>query len=159
MKESFPPIVSPTARILILGSMPSEISLERQEYYGNPLNQFWRIMQALYAIPADAAYPSRVAGLQQKGIALWDVLHSCERIGSLDSAIKNPVPNDFAALFASLPQLQLIAFNGAQAGAWFKRWGPQQPSPLKKLVLPSSSPAATIPFEKKLVAWSELQQI
>jgi len=159
LKEAFPPVSSPTARILILGSMPSELSLERREYYGNPRNQFWRIMQAVFDIPAEDTYPERIAGLQHNRIALWDVLHSCERIGSLDSAIQNAVPNDFSGLFASLPGLKIIAFNGKKAHEWFERWAQVDSSHLQKLVYPSSSPAAALAFEKKVAAWETLRTL
>jgi hypoxanthine-DNA glycosylase len=156
MLEAFPPIISPDARILILGTMPSEISLERQEYYGNPRNQFWRIMQTLFNIPASGAYAERIAGLRNNNIALWDVLQSCERVGSLDSAIKNAIPNDFSGLFAGLPVLKIIAFNGQKANEWFERWARVDSSHFQKLVLPSSSPAAAMAFEKKVAAWATL---
>jgi len=155
--EAFPPIISPNARILLLGTMPSELSLERQEYYGNPRNQFWRIMQTVFDIPAEGTYTARIAGLQHNRIALWDVLHSCERNGSLDNAIKNAIPNDFAGLFASLPELKVIAFNGKKASEWFERWAQVDSSHFQKLVLPSTSPAAAMAFEKKVAAWRKLK--
>jgi TDG/mug DNA glycosylase family protein len=159
LKEAFPPITSPGARILILGTMPSELSLERQEYYGNPLNKFWRIMQTVFDIPAEGTYTARIAGLQHNRIALWDVLHSCERVGSLDSAIKNAIPNDFAGLFSSLLELQVIAFNGKKASEWFERWARIDSARFQKLVLPCSSPAAAMAFEKKVAAWSILKEM
>lgn len=156
-KTSFPPVISLNARVLILGTLPGDESLARQEYYANPRNQFWRLMQALFGIPLNAPYPERIAGLQQNQIALWDVLHSCERLGSLDSAIKNAVPNDFSALLASTPGLKVIAFNGKKSAEWFERWVGLEASGLQKLVLPSTSPAVALIFEKKLAAWSALR--
>lgn len=157
MKQSFPPIAAPTARILILGTMPGEESLARGEYYANPRNQFWRIMQELFGVSLSAPYAERIARLQENRIALWDVLHSCERVGSLDSAIKNAVPNDFGALLASMPDLKAVAFNGKKSAEWFERWVKVNTSGLQKLVLPSSSPAAAMAFEKKLAAWTALK--
>jgi len=157
-KRSFPPITTPNARILILGTMPGEESLARQEYYANPRNQFWRIMQELFGIPLSAPYAERIARLQENRIALWDVLHSCERVGSLDSAIKNAVPNDFGALLASLPELKVIAFNGKKSAEWFERWVKVDTSRLQKLVLTSTSPAAAMAFEKKRTAWAILKE-
>lgn len=156
-KQSFPPIATPNARILILGTMPGEESLSRQEYYANPRNQFWRIMQELFGIPLSAPYAERVARLQENRIALWDVLHSCERVGSLDSAIKNAVPNDFGALLASMPELKVIAFNGKKSAEWFERWVKVETPGLRKLVLTSTSPAAAMAFDKKLAAWAVLR--
>ena len=157
LKTALPPLVAPTAHVLILGTMPGAVSLERQEYYANPRNQFWRVMQELYGIPADAPYPVRIAGLEQKKIALWDVLESCERIGSLDSAIKNAIPNDFAGLLTDNPNLKVIAFNGKKASEWFERWVLLDLSAFQTYILPSTSPAATLTFVKKLVAWSVIR--
>lgn len=159
MKDAFPPVISPNARILILGTMPGEESLARQEYYGNPRNQFWRMMQTLFAIPLDAPYPERIAGLQQNQIALWDTLHSCERVGGLDSAIKNAVPNDFAGLLTENPNLKVLAFNGKKAAEWFEKWAQIDSMRFQKLILPSTSPAAAMTFEKKAAAWAVLQTI
>lgn len=158
VKKAFPAITSSSARVLILGTMPSEESLARQEYYGNPRNQFWRIMQELYDAPLDAPYEARVRALQQNGVALWDVLESCERAGSLDSAIKNAVPNDFSTLFNGLPELKIIAFNGKKAAEWFTRWARVDISHYQRFTLPSTSPAASMPFEKKLAAWSAIRR-
>lgn len=157
MKEGFVPIISPTSRILILGTVPSEESLKRQEYYGNPRNQFWRIMQELYAISVDDRYTMRIAGLAQNQLALWDVLKSCERVGSLDSAIRNAVPNDFKELFTSYPELKLIAFNGKKAAEWFGRRVIDRPAGVQTVTLPSTSPAAAMAFEKKAMAWAILK--
>lgn len=159
MKEAFPAVITPAARILILGTMPGEESLKRHEYYANPRNQFWRIMQALFDVPSRWVYADRVAGLQQNHIALWDVLHSCERIGSTDRAIKNAVPNDFASLFAEYPGLKVIVFNSLNASKLFKRWVGVNTSNLQKLILPSTSPAAAITFEKKVAAWAVLRTV
>lgn len=156
MKEAFPPIHAADAHILILGTMPGEESLTRQEYYANPRNQFWRVMQSLYGVPFDAPYATRIELLQQNQIALWDVLHSCERVGSLDSAIKNAIPNDFSGLFAQLPELKVIVFNGKKAAEWFERWVTADTSRYQKLVMPSTSPAAAMAFEKKARAWRSI---
>ncbi len=156
MKFAFHPVVSSDARILILGSMPGELSLARQEYYAHPRNQFWRIMQALYTIPAQAAYLDRLTALKDHRLALWDVLEACERTGSLDSAIKNAVPNDFGGLFDSLHDLTIIAFNGKRARKLFQKWVRQDTSRYQMIELPSTSPAATLPFETKLAAWVQL---
>jgi hypoxanthine-DNA glycosylase len=157
IKTSFPPLIHPNARILILGTLPGEESLKQQQYYANPRNQFWRIMQMLFDIPSTAPYTERIAHLKQHKIALWDVLHSCERTGSLDSAILNPIPNDFTGLLAKNPDLQAIAFNGTKAAKWFHRWAKIDTSGLKLFPLPSTSPAATIAFEKKCAAWTILK--
>jgi TDG/mug DNA glycosylase family protein len=116
----FPPLSSPCARVLILGSLPGQLSLERGEYYANPQNAFWRIIAArIPALPPD--YAGRVAALAAHRIAVWDVLAGATRSGSLDAAIaKDAIPNNFNAFFHAHPKLRLIGFNGATAA---KLWG------------------------------------
>lgn len=98
---SFPPIENPSAQILILGSMPGVLSLQANQYYAHPRNAFWPIMGTLFNFDGAAPYAARVEALKAADIALWDVLHSCVRSGSLDSAILkgSRVANDFAAFF------------------------------------------------------------
>ena len=146
------PVNRPHPRILILGSFPSVLSLAHREYYGNPRNRFWAIMEELFAIPAGLPYPDRVTLLTQHGIALWDVVASCERPGSADSRIKNPVPNEIAGFFSAHPTLRLVALNGQTAGRLYHRLA-EVPS-LPSVTLPSTSPAhAAMPFEEKVRAW------
>ncbi len=87
-KAGFPPIIDETSRVLVLGTLPSEESLRRKEYYGHPRNQFWRILADIYHVPLADTYSERVALLRQKHLALWDVLQHGERQGSLDQAIR-----------------------------------------------------------------------
>ncbi len=121
--HSFPPLETPRARVLILGSMPGEASLRQREYYAHPRNAFWPIMAGLTGVGAGAAYSRRVAGLSACGIAVWDVLQSCERAGSLDSSIREHtvVPNAFDAFLRRHPALRLICFNGAKAEQAFRK--------------------------------------
>ena len=155
-KASFPPVVDACTRVLILGSLPGEISLARQQYYANPQNQFWRLLEAVTGADLVAsAYEARLAALRAAGIGLWDVIHSAERAGSLDAAIRGHRPNALGELVASLPALRAVAFNGGKALAIGRRsLGPN--TPLAVLALPSSSPAYTAPFEAKLEAWLTL---
>ncbi|MDD5143391.1 DNA-deoxyinosine glycosylase [Methanoregula sp.] len=152
-----PPLSSSRPRILILGSFPSVLSLERQEYYGNPKNRFWAIMEDLFSIPSSTPYPERTALLTVCGIALWDVVASCERPGSADNRIKNPVPNDIAGFIWEHPSVRMIALNGSTAGRLYHRFCevPGLPSG----VLPSTSPAyAAMPFREKVRAWGVLKK-
>jgi hypoxanthine-DNA glycosylase len=150
-QQGFPPVVDERARVLILGSFPSPASLAKKQYYGHPQNQFWKLMGALlgkplYGMPYDARLPL----LLKRRIALWDVLHRCERAGALDSNIRDAVHNDFSKVTRVAPGLRRVCFNGQTAGRFaplFAQWGYQT------LVLPSSSPAYTLGFEKKLAAW------
>ncbi len=159
---SFPPIASGRARVLILGTMPGRELLRAGQYYAHPQNAFWRIVGELLAFDPALAYPARTARVQSAGLAIWDVLASCTRKGSLDQAIEaaSAVPNDFAAFLAEHPQIRRIAFNGAKAEALFaKHVRPRLAAnpDLHYLRLPSTSPAhAGLPFAEKLRAWRAL---
>ena len=103
---AFDPVAPPGARVLILGSMPSVESLNQGFYYAHPRNAFWRILAQVYAEPFPEVIPARIALLERHELALWDVLASCERQGSLDSAIRQPAPNDFEGLFRRCPNIR-----------------------------------------------------
>lgn len=155
--DGFPglaPVTGSEPRVLILGSFPSVLSLEKREYYGNPKNRFWAIMEELFGVPATLTYPDRIALLTQHGIALWDVVRTCERPGSADSRIKNPAPNDIAGFARAHPTLRLVALNGSTAGRLYHRFAevPDLPS----VTLPSTSPAnAAVAFGEKVQRWRE----
>ena len=154
---SFNPIVGPGARVLILGSMPGVASLKAQQYYAHPRNHFWPIMAAVTGLDVAAPYSERVDALTRAGIAVWDVLQTCVRPGSLDSAIQpgTRVPNDFATLFAAHPGIRRVCFNGAEAHNSFRRHvlPGLQLSRLGVVRLPSTSPAHAVAFTLKLAAW------
>jgi hypoxanthine-DNA glycosylase len=148
------PIVGERPRVLILGNMPSVMSLTAQEYYGNPRNAFWRITADVLGFDATAPYAERVTALQRHGIAVWDVLRSCRRIGSLDSAVERSsmVPNDFRRFFDDHRSIEVMVFNGAAAEANYRRVVHAEPSP-PSVRLPSTSPAQTMRYADKLIAW------
>ena len=154
----FPPIVSPDARVLILGSMPGRASLAAGQYYAHPRNTFWPIMGCLLDFDASRDYPARVDALKVGGIAVWDILDSCHRPGSLDSAIADDslVANDLPGFLATHAEIHHVFFNGAKAESCFRRHikltmaEPQ----IGFARLPSTSPAhAGLSFERKLEAW------
>lgn len=153
--RSFEPIATPDARILILGSMPGVASLEAGEYYAHPHNAFWRIMGELVGAGPDKSYPERTRILKARGIAVWDVLKSCTRPGSLDSSIRDEVPNDFATFFAAHPRIAHIGLNGGKAAASFRKHAVRHcPPNAIATVLPSTSPAhAARSFAEKCVLW------
>ncbi len=155
-KASFAPVVDANTRVLILGSLPGDVSLRRRQYYANPQNQFWRLVEAVSGARVTmAAYDERLAALRVARIGLWDVIQSAERVGSLDAAIRAHRPNALGELVAALPALRAVAFNGGKALAIGRRQlGPN--TPLAVLALPSSSPAYTAPFVAKLNAWRAL---
>ena len=154
--HGLPPIIGDGARVLILGNMPSAMSLAAQQYYGNPRNAFWRITGEIFGFDADAPYEDRTAELRARGIAVWDVLRSCRRVGSLDSAVESDsmVPNDFRTLFDGHRHITRVFFNGAAAEKNFGRLVPVAPD-LKYQRLPSTSPANTVRYMHKLNAWRE----
>lgn len=159
---SFKPIINESARIIILGSMPGIKSLTEQQYYAHPQNAFWRIMAALFDFEAHAEYEQRLGHLQASGVALWDVLHSCKREGSLDSMIQleTQVANNFNALFQVYPNIQAVFFNGAKAESYFKRhiFPSLAQHQLQFARLPSTSPAhASLSFDAKLDAWRAIK--
>ena len=156
--QSFAPIEKADARILILGSMPGEASLRAGQYYAHPRNLFWRIMGELLGTDPGSPYEQRIQALKSARIALWDVLYSCRRKGSLDSNIDHEslVPNDFAAFFLSHPQITRVFFNGTKAEQCYRKH--MQPvtgiESIEYLRLPSTSPAnASLSYERKLDAW------
>jgi len=156
--RSFAPIADGDATRLVLGSMPGVASLRAGQYYAHPRNLFWRILGDLLGVDCALPYARRVAALAASGIALWDVLKSCRRAGSLDAAIERDsgVPNDFVRFFATHPGILSVYFNGASAEFWYRRRVlPSLPS--GKLVyrrLPSTSPAhAALSYEEKRAAW------
>jgi hypoxanthine-DNA glycosylase len=151
---SFPPIASDKARILILGTMPGTKSLELNQYYGHNQNNFWKFMFAILKEDFSTDYETRKALALKNQIAIWDVLQFCDRVGSLDSAIKNEIANDFEHFLDLHPNIKTILFNGQKAAAFFKKY-----IHLKKeyqlITLPSTSPAnAGTTYQSKLDQWS-----
>lgn len=157
MISSFEPIIDKNSKILILGTMPGVMSLQKQEYYGYERNAFWKIIFELFGQALQNDYSKKKEFLIRHNIALWDVLKNCDREGSSDSNIKNSVPNDFQGLFKKYPNIQEIYFNGQPAEKLFRRLV------IKKLTLniplyslPSTSPANTMRFEQKIEQWKHI---
>lgn len=158
--RSFPPIESSRAQVLILGSMPGGASLAAGQYYAHPQNLFWRIMGDLLGAKPGLSYAARTRLLKANGIALWDVLESCVREGSLDSSIEEAsiAVNDFASFYRARPRIARVFFNGAKAEASYRRYvlasARDAGGPREYFRLPSTSPAhAALAFEKKRDAW------
>lgn len=147
------PLCAADMRLLILGSFPSPASLAAQHYYGHRQNQFWRLLGALLAEPlAELPYSERTARVLVHGIGIWDVYRTCIRPGALDADIRAAEPNDLAGLVARAPALRRVCFNGRTAA----KFAPQLARlGLETRVLPSSSPAYTLPFALKLQQWRD----
>ncbi len=155
---SFPPIVASRPRALILGSMPGVRSLEERQYYAHPRNGFWQIMGVLFNAPV-SSYAQRCALIKGNALALWDVLKSCTRRGSLDANIRNAEANDFALFLKKYASITRIFFNGAAAEKEFKKrvW-PHLPEGIAARLelkrLPSTSPThAGMNMARKQKEW------
>lgn len=160
MLKAFKPVAAADARVLILGCMPGVKSLEMGQYYAHPHNAFWPICGKLFGADPELPYKMRCERLTAAGVALWDVLHSCRREGSLDSNIEpdSMQPNDFPAFFRKHPKIQAIFFNGTAPEQIFKRRVLPVLNDQIRLIprtrLVSTSPAcAAWNFEKKLAQW------
>lgn len=156
-KAGFPAVVDANTRVLILGSLPGEASLAVQQYYGNPRNAFWRLMEGVLGTPlVPLAYDDRLTALLSHGVGLWDVIAEADRPGSLDAAIRDPAANDLVTLVETLPALRLVAFNGGTAS---KLGGRLVGDRVATLAMPSSSPAhAARSFAQKAEAWRALRR-
>jgi len=157
--HSFPPIAAEGCKVLILGSMPSVTSLERHQYYGYKQNDFWPMMFAFFEQPYTDAYSVKQELLIKHGIALWDVLSSCEREGSLDSNIMNEIPNDINGLLVQYPTIEYIIFNGGKAYQSFKKYFPELLVQKQWIKMPSTSPAYTLKREEKRKKWRKILDI
>jgi hypoxanthine-DNA glycosylase len=136
---SFDPIFDMECTLLILGSCPSVQSLERGQYYGHPKNHFWRIISTLCCETFPVNYSDRKTMLLRHHIALWDVIHDCTRKGSLDSKVRDAVPNDIPSFIASCPAINTVAFNGTLAHRLFFVHF-EAAKGISYIQLPSSSP-------------------
>src|SRR5690554_2298435 len=153
MKKSFQPFIKPHTHSLFLGTLPSEKSLLERQYYAHPQNKFWRLVYDVFSEVYDEDYKERVAILLRQGFGLWDVLHQAEREGSLDTAIKNFVINDFEALNQSHPQIKKLYFTSKQAYSWYyKKYRDSLPFELIVLASPSPANARKI-YTEKLEDW------
>ena len=153
----FLPVTGDSPRVLILGSFPSVQSLRHGEYYGNPQNHFWKIMEALFALDRNLPYHERIAYLTGHHIALWDVVLTCTRKGSSDEEIREPVFNDISGFLTAYPTVRLIVLNGNTAGKYY-RWM-NIPPDRENRILPSTSPANTRhTLAEKVEAWGIVQQ-
>jgi hypoxanthine-DNA glycosylase len=161
LHRGFPPVAGPEAEVLILGSLPGQKSLEMRQYYAQPHNGFWRIMDVLFAAGPSVPYARRLERLIERRVAVWDVLAAGQRPGSLDSSIigSSIVVNDFGTFFERHSTIRLVCFNGAKAADLYRRLVmptlPQRFASLPSVRLPSTSPAhASLPFAAKLARWA-----
>ncbi len=150
--HGLPPVLALNTRLLVLGSFPGMASLQAQQYYAHPRNHFWPILGAIWGRDLVAMpYARRLQALLDGGLGLWDIYATCRRVGSLDQAIQDAVPNDLAAMRQQAPALRVVAHNGSESARARRQveaqgWAVQR--------LPSTSPAnASWSFDRKLAAW------
>ncbi len=156
--ESFSPSIDDRSRVLILGSMPGVKSLCEQQYYANPQNRFWRLMGKFCGFDlVGLDYDERLKTLLDNRFALWDVIKSCQRSGSLDSNIQNEVPNDIEGLLKEYTGIEKICLNGSKAYAAFRKHFPELSGKYECFKLPSTSAAnAGCRFEELYEEWSRV---
>jgi hypoxanthine-DNA glycosylase len=155
-RRGLAPVVAPDARVLILGSFPSEASLAAREYYAHPRNHFWPILGAVLGEPlAELPYAERLSRVRAHRVAIWDTIVACERAGSLDAAIRNAEQGEIARVRRVARRLNAVCFNGGTAGRAAGAWAA---AGYATLVLPSTSPAYTRPLAEKLAAWRRLRR-
>jgi double-stranded uracil-DNA glycosylase len=155
-RHGLPPVIAPDARVLILGSFPSEASLAARQYYAHPRNHFWPILGALLNEPLiEMPYPMRTERVRERRVAIWDTIVACERPGSLDASIRNAERGEIARVHRIAGGLRAVCFNGRTAARAEPAW---RDAGYATLVLPSTSPAYTMPINAKLERWRALQR-
>ncbi|MBQ4265444.1 MAG: DNA-deoxyinosine glycosylase [Clostridia bacterium] len=149
--RSFEPVYAPDANVMIVGSMPSVKSLADSQYYAHPRNAFWPILFGVFGMEPTADYEAKKELIRANHLALWDVAGVCEREGSLDSNMKDIRYNDFAALYEACPDIHTVLCNGGTAHSLFMKSG--HAGNRRVIRMPSTSPAYTMAYAKKLAAW------
>ena len=151
----FAPFIDKNSTILILGTFPSIKSFEENFYYGHPKNQFWKLLASVYGEDTPKTIDEKRAFLKRHSIALWDVVKSCDRKNSLDSNLKNIVPNDIKDLLKEYPNIKKIYFTSKTAQKVYEKFFKDINKPY--FYLDSPSPAyAKKSFEDKLKSWREV---
>ncbi len=149
-KQSFDPIISPEPRVLILGSLPGDLSLKMNQYYGHPRNRFWQILFKIFNVELSDDYQTRKQIILQHHLALWDVANSAVRKGSMDVNMKNEIPNNIEGLLMKYPTIERIIFNGKKSEKLFWKYFDKKSS-IRYISMPSTSPANAQYSLQKLV--------
>lgn len=157
LKQSFAPIIPLQPRILILGSLPGDLSIAKDQYYAHPQNRFWKVLFQLFGKEFTTDYSQRIKLLHQHQIALWDVCASAIRPGSMDTAISEVIPNPIPQFLAEYSSITTIIFNGQKAQKLFDKYFKNQEN-LHYITLPSTSPAnAQFSFDRLLQHWEVMK--
>ena len=157
MLRGLAPVIAPDARVLILGSFPSEASLAARQYYAHPRNHFWPILGEILHEPlAQLPYAERLSRVKAHRVAIWDTIVECERAGSLDAAIRNAERGEIRRVHRVARDLVAVCFNGQTAARARPAWAD---AGYETLVMPSTSPAYTLPVAEKLAQWRVLARV
>ncbi len=157
-KHEFAPVYDKNSKVLILGTFPSVKSREMQFYYGHPQNRFWKLLAMLTGWPVPGTIPEKKEMLLKNGIAVWDVIQSCEIIGSSDSSIRNVVSNDLSQVLAGSSVTRIYA-NGKTAEKLYNKYVKDQTG-MEVMGLPSTSPAnAAYSLERLAQSWSQILEV
>jgi hypoxanthine-DNA glycosylase len=155
-KSSFDPISDSNSKILILGTMPGDKSIELNEYYAHSGNRFWKIIAEITENDIPRNYDDKKKLLLKSQIAIWDVVYKAERKGSLDIEIKKEVPNNLNKFIKEHKKLKIIVFNGKKSETLFNKYFKRE-TDIKYISLPSTSPANTrLSYDKLCKIWSEI---
>lgn len=158
VSHEFEPVFDENSRVLILGTFPSVKSRENQFYYGHPQNRFWKVIAGLTGSEVPQTIEEKKKLLLEHGIAIWDVIESCDIIGSSDSSIKNVVPADIEKVLAH-SNIQNIYANGGTAKRLYEKYS-QQKTGREIIGLPSTSPAnAAYSLERLLECWQDVKKV
>lgn len=150
-EHTFGPVYDQNSRVLILGSFPSVKSREQGFYYGHPQNRFWKMLAAIYKEEIPNSIDEKKKFLLKHGIALWDVIESCDIEGSSDSSIRNVVVNDIARILMEAP-IKVVLTNGKKAQELYRKYVKHP----EAVCLPSTSPAnAACKLEKLIEEWKK----
>lgn len=153
--HKFAPVYDARSKVLILGTFPSVKSREMQFYYGHPQNRFWKLLTRLTGWPLPETIPEKKELLLQNGIAVWDVIKSCEIAGSSDSSIRNVIPNDLSEVLENSSITRIYA-NGRTAQKLYDKYLKAQTG-MEIIGLPSTSPAnAAYSMERLEKSWGQV---
>lgn len=158
VSHDFEPVFDENSKVLILGTFPSVKSRENRFYYGHPQNRFWKVIAGLTESKVPQTIEEKKKLLLEHGIAIWDVIESCDIIGSSDSSIKNVVPADIERVVAN-SKIQNIYANGGTAKKLYEKYS-QKKTGREIIGLPSTSPAnAAYSLERLLECWQEVKKV
>lgn len=151
--HDFPPVYDHNSKILILGTLPSVKSREQHFFYGHPQNRFWKVLSSVMNDAIPETIPEKKAFLLKNHIAVWDVIASCDIIGSSDSSIRNVAPTDLSHIL-SVSGIDKIYANGKTAFHLYEKY--QHPlTGMDITALPSTSPAnAAFSLKRLIETWS-----